>query len=69
MKKSGICPKCKKQDIQIIKDIFHSNGAGNISKSKHIFRENKSALVTFYICTNCGYVEEYLDFEELKKIK
>ena len=47
---------------------MHSTGGGNISRSRHLFTENSCAKVTYYICTNCGYVEEYLDKEELYKL-
>lgn len=47
---------------------MHSTGGGNISQSRHVFTERSCAKVTYYICTNCGYVEEYLDQEELYKL-
>ena len=25
-------------------------------------------MKTFYICENCGYIEEYLDKEKIKKL-
>lgn len=34
----------------------------------YLFTENSCAKVTYYICTNCGYVEKYLDKEELHKL-
>ena len=52
----------------IQKDVLHSTGGGNISQSRHLFTERSCAKVTYYICTNCGYVEEYLDKEELYKL-
>ena len=71
MKKSGMCPKCGSKSLKSIKDIFHPHGGGNISWSKHMFIEdkNKTALLTFYICENCGFVEKYLDSNELNKVK
>ena len=33
------------------------------------FTKNKSALITFYICENCGYIEKYLDQDEIVKLK
>lgn len=59
-----------KKDIKSIKDIFHANGAGgDITSYKHIFKESKCTLLTFYICKNCGFVENYLDINELNKLK
>lgn len=51
-----------------IKDVFHSNGGGNISRSQHFWLKGNTAFITFYICNDCGYVEEYLDEAELKKL-
>ena len=68
MMKNKVCPKCNNKNILIIKDVWHSTGGGNISQSRHFFTENSCAKVTYYICTNCGYVEEYLDKEELYKL-
>ena len=59
----------KDQKIIQIKDTFHSNAAGNIAQAAHFFTKNKSALITFYICENCGYIEEYLDQDEIVKLK
>lgn len=78
MKKTGICPKCNHDKIIIIKDQLHENDGGNISQiTNHInkppqvfaiFKEGNTAKKTFYICENCGYIEEYLDKEEIKKL-
>lgn len=67
--KSGKCPKCSSKNIIKIKDILHANGGGNITQSRHLFTDNKCAKVTFYICENCGFVENYLDEDEIKKLK
>ena len=78
MKKTGICPKCNHNKIIIIKDQLHENGGGNISQiTNHldkpsevfaVFKEGNTAKKTFYICENCGYIEEYLDKEEIEKL-
>lgn len=62
------CPKCNNTNILKIKDALHSSGGGNISFAKHFFTENNCAKITFYICTKCGYIEEYLDKDELDKL-
>lgn len=69
MLKTGVCPKCGNKEIIKVKDIHHSNGAGNICQSKIFLTENKCALITFHVCTSCGFVEHYLDAEEIKKLK
>lgn len=68
MMQKKFCPKCSNTKILKIKDTLHSSGGGNISLSRNIFTEKNCAKVTYYICTNCGYVEEYLDKDELSKL-
>ena len=68
MLKTNTCPKCHSQNILKIKDTLHANGAGNISYAKHMFIKSNCAFITYYICKDCGYIEEYLDQEELKKL-
>lgn len=68
MKKTGLCPKCSDNRIIKIKDVLHSSGGGNISKSKYFFTDKNSAKITFYICESCGYIEEYLDNDEINKL-
>ena len=63
--RTGKCPKCQHEKIKIIKDSLHRSGGGNIP----IIGTFKHALKTYYICENCGYVEEYLEGKELEKIK
>lgn len=68
MKKTGICPKCSDKKIIKIKDVLHSSGGGNITKSQFLFTNKNCAKITFYICENCGYIEEYLDKAEIDKL-
>ena len=61
----------RKIDLEELKELFVVGGddnGGNVSRSRHLFTERSCAKVTYYICTNCGYVEEYLDQEELHKL-
>ena len=67
--KSGVCPKCSSKKIIKIKDILHSNGGGNISQSRVFFTDKQCAKITFYICEDCGFIENYLDDEEIRKLK
>lgn len=66
--KSLKCVKCSNESIEIIKDFFHASGGGNISKGRTFGLEKNFALVTFYICKDCGYIEQYLEVKELEKI-
>lgn len=67
--KSGKCPKCGNKNITIIKDSFHKSGGGNIPVVTHPFLDRHYAQKTFYICSNCGYIEEYLDELEIRKFE
>ena len=67
--RSGKCPKCQHEKIKIIKDFLHHSGGGNIPIKNNLFFASDHALKTYYICENCGYIEEYLEGEELIKIK
>lgn len=69
MKKTGVCPKCNSRNIIKIKDVLHSSGGGNISRSKMFFLDKDCAKITFYICEDCGYIENYLDETELAKLR
>ncbi len=71
MRKTNQCPKCGNKHLIVIKDWFHHNAGGNITKTEPIFGPSarNTALITFYICSECGLVEEYLDQKELMKLK
>ena len=61
MKNSGICSKCKSNDISETKSdslgVRISTGALSI------------ASVSYYVCCQCGYVEEWItDKKDLEKI-
>jgi predicted nucleic-acid-binding Zn-ribbon protein len=56
--KSGICPKCEKNDVYRIKDA----GAIQVKFMQY-------AELNIYICSNCGYVETFVkDKKDLKFI-
>ena len=61
MKNSEICPKCKSNNISEIKS--DSLGARISTGALSI------ANVSYYICCQCGYVEEWItDKKDLEKI-
>jgi predicted nucleic-acid-binding Zn-ribbon protein len=68
LKNTNICPKCRKGNIIVTRDRLHANAGGSITVSKIKPTEKNTALFTFYICKDCGYVEHYLEMEELEKI-
>lgn len=65
MKSSHICPKCRSSDILKVKGTSNGYGAGNCIQTG-IFAV---VLVHRYVCCNCGYAEEWIDKEDIPKIK
>jgi predicted nucleic-acid-binding Zn-ribbon protein len=58
--KDGICPKCEAKDVHVY------SSSTEVSVKLSIFG---SAGVGYYICTNCGYVELFIENkEDLPKI-
>ncbi len=60
-------PKCSDTDILLIPGTSGAYGAGNnISTGKTVF---SYALVNRYLCCSCGYSEEWIDKEDVPKLK
>ena len=67
MKTTRICPKCNSNDIVRIDGYADPNGHGNcLMTGATIF---SAVNVNRYICCHCGYTEEWIDREDLEKIK
>lgn len=67
MKKTGICPKCGGNDILRIEGSNRGYSAGNnILTGMTIFSAVK---VHRYLCCDCGFSEEWIDTEDIAKIK
>ena len=67
MKNTKTCPKCSSSDIVRIDGYAGPYGAGNNIMTK---RTILSAVnVNRYICCNCGYTEEWIDKEDIEKVK
>ena len=67
MKNSKICPKCGFSDIVRIDGNVGAYGTGNnIPMGITIWSYVKVAR---YVCCACGYTEEWIDREDLAKIK
>jgi predicted RNA-binding Zn-ribbon protein involved in translation (DUF1610 family) len=68
MRNSGTCPKCGAVNILRIPGRAGAYGAGNnIQVGMTIFSAVK---VTRYLCTACGYSEEWIDAgEDIEKLK
>ena len=67
MKNSRMCPKCHSTDIVRINGYTGAYGSGNnVMTGATIF---SAVDVNRYICMNCGFTEEWIDREDLEKIR
>ena len=67
MKVTKTCPKCGSGDIVRIDGYTGAYGSGNnVMTGNTIF---STVNVNRYICLSCGFTEEWIDKEELNKIK
>lgn len=67
MKWSRFCPKCGGDDILVIKGSSGAYGAGNnIPVGMIVF---SAVLVNRYLCCKCGYSEEWINEEDIPKLK
>ena len=67
MKHRKICPKCNGTDIILVPGHAGAYGSGN---NIQVGWTNFSAvLVHRYVCGRCGYSEEWIDPEDLQKLK
>ena len=65
MKNTKICTKCGSTDIVRFDGMVGGYGAGN-----NIYISALRAVkVNRYICCRCGFCEEWIDREELEKVK
>lgn len=64
MKNSGICPKCKGNDILSIRGEAGALGSGNVIQAGWF-----GVLVHRYVCCDCGYSEEWVDTKDIPKLK
>jgi predicted RNA-binding Zn-ribbon protein involved in translation (DUF1610 family) len=66
MKYTKICPKCKCTNIVRFDGYSGAYGSGNnVMVGNSIF---SAVNVNRYVCTNCGFSEEWIDTEDLPKI-
>jgi len=67
MKVKGICTKCNSSDILRIEGKAGPYGSGNnIMTGMTVF---SAVLVHRYVCCKCGYSEEWIDKEDIQKLK
>jgi len=61
------CPKCKHEMDEGYVSPTGSNFLGYVSRKQAGMLKQVTKVNLGMACTNCGYVEMYLDPEELKK--
>lgn len=67
MKFTKLCPKCNSSDIIKVPGKAGAYGSGNnIVTGWTIF---SAVLVHRYVCCSCGYSEEWIDQNDLQKLK
>ncbi len=67
MKNTHTCPKCGNCDILLVPGSAEAYGVGNnIRVGMTIF---STVLVNRYICCSCGYSEEWIDKEDIERLK
>ena len=67
MKTTGRCPKCSGTDILRVPGKAGAYGSGNnIITGMTVF---SAAPVHRYVCCSCGYSEEWIDQNDLQKLK
>lgn len=67
MKRTHVCPKCNSTEIIRVEGNAGAYGAGNNIQTGWF---NFSAvLVHRYVCCSCGYSEEWIDTEDIAKLK
>ena len=64
MKIKKVCPKCQSTNIVRIDGFRGAYGAGNYLQTSF----TSSVIVHKYICCHCGFVEEWIDKEDIEKV-
>lgn len=65
MRNYGKCLKCGANNIARVEGNVNADGTGNYISLGLI----KTALITRYICLNCGFSEEYIEGHSLDKLR
>ena len=67
MKNTSICPKCSSTDILLVPGSAGAYGVGNNIPTG--WSNLSAVLVHRYVCCNCGYSEEWINREDILKLK
>ena len=67
MKNTRICPKCQSTDLLRFDGNVGAYGSGNnLMVGATLFSAVK---VNRYVCCRCGFTEEWIDREDIDKLK
>lgn len=67
MNRTRICPKCGSNEIYVIDGYTGPYGSGNnVMIGATVFSAVK---VNRYICCTCGFTEEWINREDLPKVR
>ena len=67
MNRTRICPKCGSNEIYVVDGYVGPYGSGNnVMIGSTVFSAVK---VNRYICWTCGYTEEWINREDLPKVR
>ena len=67
MKNRKICPKCNSTDIIRVPGKAGAYGVGNNIQTG--WSNFSAVLVHRYVCCACGYSEEWIDKEDISRLK
>lgn len=65
MRNYGQCLKCGCNDIVRVEGDVNPDGTGNYISLGLI----STALITRYVCLNCGFLETYIEGRSLERIR
>lgn len=69
MKPTGVCPKCSAAAVIRVPDHPRRHVSGNNIDTTTVTLMGKIPVIR-YVCTNCGYVENWVEQEsQLKEIR
>ena len=64
MMRDGICPICNSRDVYKRDNAWYLNGGDKTGiKMLHENYAEVTAIPTVYLCTDCGYFENYIEDE------
>lgn len=67
MKNTRRCPKCGSKDIVIVDGWIGGGGSGNyVPLGATVF---SFVNIDRYICCGCGFTEEWINIEDIEKVK